>query len=391
MSQPSTGTVSTCVLQLRSSAGLYGADRMVLALNHGLNQAGPCGDASPSRLLTINNYRTTRQPLHEAARQSEQPAELLPCRGRLDRATLRALAAKIETHRVRILHAHDYKSAFYAWLASQTRAVALVATLHGHVDTSRSLRIYNRLELALLRRFDALVVVAAGQIASLRAAGVPARRIHHIDNGIDLPDTDPLHAAGTRLAARSELGIDDRTFLFAAVGRLSPEKNLSMLLDAFASTPADRAQLLLIGDGPERAALQARIGALGLASRVRLLGVRQDMQRLYPALDCLVLPSLTEGMPLVVLEAMAHGVPVIASAVGDVPRLLSRSAHGRLVQAGDACGLRKALQDVAAAPPARDTRASAYVRAHHSREAMAADYLRLYQSLLERPDVRRQA
>ncbi len=380
------------ILQLRSSAGLYGADRMVLALNQGLNRTNPAAGDVQSRLLSINNYRMDRQPVHDAAIASDQPAELLPCAGRLDRGTVRALATTIRDSQAQVLHAHDYKSAFYAWLASRIEPVMLVATLHGQVGTSRSLRFYNRLELALLRRFDALVVVAADQTTTLRSAGIAASRIHQIDNGIELPDANRSDAEATRSSARVELGIDDADFVFAAVGRLSPEKNLAMLLSAFAGVAGSgRATLLLIGDGPERTELAAQIAELGIQSSVRMLGVRHDMQRLYPAMDCLVLPSLSEGMPLVVLEAMAHALPVIASRVGDVPRLLSHAEYASLIAVADADALRDALLNMLDRSRVRDIRARDYAHSHHSPQAMAARYLALYQSLLVRSDVSQSA
>ena len=169
-------------LQVRSSAGLYGADRVVLALNHALPRSGARG-----RLLSINNYRMHEQALHDTASATGQDAVLLPCRGRVDPATVGALAAQIGAVRDRdgtppIVHVHDYKSAFYAWLATRREVhlgtpAPLVATLHGWVEGSTSLRLYTRLELALLRRFDALVVVAGEQIDRLGRAGVPRSRV----------------------------------------------------------------------------------------------------------------------------------------------------------------------------------------------------------------------
>src|SRR5688572_8578911 len=141
-------------LQVRSSAGLYGADRVVLALNHALPWSGARG-----RLLSINNYRMHEQALHDTASATGQDAVLLPCRGRVDPATVGALAAQIGAVRDRdgtppIVHVHDYKSAFYAWLATRREVhhgmpAPLVATLHGWVEGSTSLRLYTRLELAL--------------------------------------------------------------------------------------------------------------------------------------------------------------------------------------------------------------------------------------------------
>ncbi|MEO6517762.1 MAG: glycosyltransferase family 4 protein [Pseudoxanthomonas sp.] len=363
------------VLLLRSSAGLYGADRMVLALNEGLSQRG-----IRSRLLSINNYRLQRQPVHEHASGSAQDAVLLPCRSKLDMQTVAALVEQIDCRKATVLHVHDYKSAFYAWLAARRRpGVKLVATLHGWVEATQALRLYNRLEIALLRRFDRLVVVSQVQTTRLSRAGIPLSRIVQIDNGISISGTSPALGA----ALRAELGLDGRHPVFMAAGRLSPEKNLALLVDVFAAVAAalPGSRLLLAGDGPERERLQQQVRQLAMQDTVLFLGSRPDMQDLYPLVDCLVLPSLSEGMPLVVLEAMSHGVPVIASAVGDVPRLLGNTRSGKLVEAGDGPALRMAMIEMGLQPKCCDRKAEAYVRTHHSSPAMAGKYLALYQAL----------
>ena len=385
---PATNAAATVVspalsiLQLRSSAGLYGADQVVLTLAQALARES----GVRSRLLSISNYRMPRQPLHEAAMAHGQDAGLLPCRGRLDLRTVAALAAEAARFDADVLHAHDYKSAFYAWRASRRRPTLLVATLHGWTGGSRALRVYQQLELALLRRFDALVVVAASQRQRLLQAGVPSARIHQVDNAI----AAPAPASQSPHALRAALGLPGQAYVFAAVARLAPEKNLAMLVDVFHALAAERADvmLLIVGDGPQRADLQAQVRRMHLDTRVHFTGARDDMQRIYPAVDCLVLPSLTEGMPLVVLEAMAHALPVVASAVGEVPRLLSHAAHGRMVAPGVAAELLVAMRAAASQPGLRDPQARDYVLREHGSGRMAEAYLAIYRSLLEQPRAR---
>lgn len=374
------------VLQLRSSAGLYGADRMVLALDHALQR-----DGVRSRLLSVNNYRMREQALYEAAQARGQRAALLPCRGRLDLRTVGAIAAEIRASEATVLHAHDYKSAFYAWLATRSRRLPLVATLHGWVESSRALRLYHRLEIALLRRFDALAVVAAEQAERLAQAGIAPARIHQIDNGIESGGIgNGASDADVSASPREALGLAQARFVFGAVARLAPEKNLALLLEAFAPLAAadSSVALLIVGDGPDRAALEAQVAGLGLQARVSFAGERRDMERIYPLIDCLVLPSLTEGMPLAVLEAMAYAIPIVASSVGEIPRLLQHCSYGRLVRPGDLASLRSALQEARGRGAARDARARAHVLAHHSPDAMAGRYLQLYRSVVGKAHVR---
>ncbi len=373
-----TPSLPLSTLQLRSSAGLYGADRMVLTLARALSDRGV-----PSRLLSINNYRLPGQLLHEAAHASGQDSVLLPCDGRFDLRTARTLAHQIAAGpgRLQVLHAHDYKSAFYAWLANRHCKVPMVATLHGWIEGSRSQRIYNRVELALLRRFDAIVVVATDQAERLHHAGIASKRIHQVDNAIEPPSPDD----DARIAeVRQELQLANVGFVFGAVSRLSAEKNLAQLLEAFQplAQHMSGAHLLIVGDGPEREALEARCRELSLTFQVTFAGNRSDMGTIYPLLDCLVLPSLTEGMPLVVLEAMTRGIPVVASAVGDVPRLLAHANHARLVPPGDRAALATALDQAIGFHGRRDAAARAYALAHHAPSVMADRYIGIYRKLL---------
>jgi len=214
----------------------------------------------------------------------------------------------------------------------------------------------------------------------LATPGIRRSRDHHVDNVIEPPPT----VTDMSPVLRANLGLAPDGYVFGAIGRLSPEKNIGLLLEAFASLAETdhAASLLVVGDGAEREALQARAVELGLGKRAIFTGVRDDMERIYPLIDCLVLPSLTEGMPLVVLEAMASAIPIIATPVGDVPRLLAHGWRSRQVPLGDLGALATAMRDASAEPGARDEAARDYVASRHFPAAMANAYLAIYHSLL---------
>ena len=200
--------------------------------------------------------------------------------------------------------------------------------------------------------------------------------VHVIPNGLRIgrsPDT------AEREAARAALGIPPGAQVVAFLGRLSPEKAPEVLLRATRDTGA---LVLLAGDGPLRAALEAE--ATGTSTR--FLGFVPDVQPVLAAADVLALPSWTEGLPMAVLEAMAAGVPVVASAVGSLPQVLGEGA-GLLVPPGDVDALRAALARLAE-PGLRASltaTARARVEARHGADTMARSYLeRLYQPALER-------
>lgn len=369
-------------MQLRSSAGLYGADRMVLALDRYLPGAG-----QPSLLVCIDNPHLGHSPLHDEARRRRQETTLLPNKGRLDAGAVAALRALLRSTHADCVHAHDPKSVVYAWLATRGLECRCVATTHGWIETSSALRLYNRIERALLKRYDAVVAVACEQVDRLAAAGVDRSRIHPIANGIEL--AKPA-SAQERLLARRHFRCEPEETVFAAIGRLAPEKNLALLLHAVARIGHDApVRLLIAGDGPESAPLQQLVAGLGLQSRVTLLGTLEDCAPLYAAMDMLVLPSLSEGMPLVVLEAMAAGKPLLATAVGGVPELLAHAPCSRLLPA-DEIAWARALR-AAIGMRSDDAEARSHVHGAHSAQAMAARYAALYRTLRGERDVARAA
>lgn len=370
------------VLQLRSSAGLYGAERMVLALDRHLPAAGQA-----SRLACIGNHHLGHSPLHEEALRRHQDAVLLPCNGRLDTGAVTALRGLLRTSNAECIHAHDPKSVVYAWLATRGLDCRCVATTHGWIETGATQRFYNRIERALLKRYDAVAVVAQPQVERLVDAGVSSRRIHPIANGIELPVPA---SADERETAREHYGCGRGETLIAAIGRLAPEKNFALLLKAMAQIDADvPVRLLIAGDGPEYSPLALLANAMGLESRVVLLGHVDDCSALYAAMDMLALPSLSEGMPLVVLEAMAAGKPVLASAVGDVPALLAHAPSSKLLPLDEASWA-AAIKD-AIGMHVDDHAARRHVREHHSAQVMAERYADLYHQLRSESGVARAA
>jgi len=167
-----------------------------------------------------------------------------------------------------------------------------------------------------------------------------------VRNGIPIPAYTVQRNVSRDLWRReNDVGAD--TFVFLAASRLAPQKDLVTLIKAFSGLPREPASLLLLaGEGPQRAALEKLTAALQEEDRVRLLGVRVDMPNLYAAADTFVMSSLWEGLPLAVMEAMAAGLPVIATSVGGVDELVQQHISGILVSPGDHVALRAAMREV---------------------------------------------
>ncbi|MGC8470519.1 MAG: glycosyltransferase family 4 protein [Acetobacteraceae bacterium] len=223
---------------------------------------------------------------------------------------------------------------------------------------------------------DALISVSAALKEGLVALGAPAEKVTVLRNGVD---TALFHPGG-REAARQALGLTRPTLL--SVGHLIVRKGHHLVITALASLPDT--DLLIAGEGPERARLEADIARLGLAGRVRLLGARPhgELQSLYAAADALVLASSREGWANVLLEAMACGTPVVASRIPGNPEVVQRREAGLLVEENTAAGIARAVRTLFAAPPARAA-TRAYAEAFGWEPTSAGQYA-LFRGLLRR-------
>lgn len=365
------------VLHVLSSSGLYGAEYALLGLMPALAALGV-----DSTIACIDNPHLREQPLYERARSLGISAIRIPCSGRLDPSTTRALRTQLRQRPSALMHVHGYKGAFYALRARRSFPdVPIVSTVHGWVTHTRTLWLYRLLELWMLRRAQRVCIVAEDMRQPLREAGISADRITLLENGIDTARFRPDGPSPTR----EELGIPHGAFVFGGVMRLSPEKNPLGLLEAFSHvcSKAPQAWLAVAGDGPQRPEMERWLRESRIAERVRLLGTRNDPERIYPLFDCFVLPSLTEGLPLALLEAMACERPVVASRVGQVATVLD-GLPARLVPANDVAALAAAMLhalDVYRQPIAAMRQR---VEARYSVARMAHEYAQLYRELENR-------
>jgi len=360
------------VLHVRSSAGLYGAEYVILGLVPALERRG-----IGSTLLCLDNQYLEQQPLHAKACALGLPAVRIPCRGRFDLATISALRSALAKQPNALLHVHDYKSALNAWIARGRGRTPIVATGHGQFSSTARLHLYHRLELSLMRRFDRVCMVSDEMRPLLVAAGVRDNAIRLIENGIDTdrfsPDVVPF--------PRAEFGIADNAVVFGSAMRLTAQKNVPGLIDAFAQVARDipAAVLVIAGEGELREAANARAAALGITERVRLIGAREEMPRFYAMLDVFVLPSLYEGLPLALLEAMSMARTVVATRTGQVADVLE-GLPAELVPAGDPVALAEAMRR-AMSNPSDTSRLRERVVGRYSLATMADAYAGLYREV----------
>ena len=312
-------------------------------------------------------------------------------RGAQDLRVLWQLVRLMRRVRPDIVHTHTAKAGALGRLAAwMTRAPVVVHTYHGHVfqgyfSRSRT-RVFLAIERALARVTDRIITVSdAVRSDLLRLRIGSADRLVVVPLGLDLDRFARAESKAGEL--RAELGLDATTPLVGIVARLVPIKAHDTFLEAAASVVKElpRVRFIVVGDGERRAELEALARRLDLAHAVRFLGWRGDLDRVYADLDLVALSSLNEGSPVALIEAMAAGRAVVATAVGGVPDLVRDGEHGLLVAAGDAADLARQILLLLRDPARRremGARGRRRVLGAFGADRLLADIDRLYQQLL---------
>lgn len=271
------------------------------------------------------------------------------------------LNALVDEMKPRILHTHGYHADIIGGAVAKARNIASVSTVHGFTGVSLRNLLYERVQLFALRHSAAVIAVSRPLVEKLSAAGVPRNRIHLVPNGFS-----SSASTVTRLDARRMLGLEADGLVIGWVGRLSKEKGADVMLDALAvADPAWR--LSLIGEGPEKQRLMRRVSELGLDGRVTWHGAVAHAGSLLKAFDAFVLSSRTEGTPIVLFEAMAAEVAIVATEVGGVPDVVTPD-EAILVSSERPAMIAQALGEIRRDP------SSARQRAERARDRVATRF-----------------
>jgi len=271
-------------------------------------------------------------------------------RHRFDATGFFGLTRVLRSERPDLIYTFSHpNTVIFSYLAKQ-RGLAdrVVVSYHAMGDTGGTRQVVPYL-LPLLRRADALLAVAEIQKDYLvETERLPRDKIRVIHNGVDTSKFQAPTAA-ERSAIRKELGLGDHEIAIISVASLKPLKRIDALLTAAAglARAGEAVRVIVVGDGSERAALEKLAAELGIEASVSFLGLRDDVERVLKASDVFVLASRTEAFPNVVLEAMATGVPVIATDVGSVREMVEPDASALIVSPGDDAALAAALRRLA--------------------------------------------
>jgi glycosyltransferase involved in cell wall biosynthesis len=357
------------------SLGLGGAEQLVLRLAAGLDRR---------RFEPLICCLNEPGPFAAQAGAAGVEVAAFHKRGAVDLRLVPALRRFLRERSVDVVHTHLWGANLWGRLAARSLGLPAVATEH-NTDTWKRAHHF-AIDRALAGGTRALVAVSHAVREFYESRGVGRGRWEVIHNGVALPPGDP----SARERARRALGLPTAVPAVGFVGRLVPAKGPLAFLEVLRDVARERTDLrgVMVGDGPLRAEVAARADALGLAGRVLLAGLRDDVAPLLPAFDALLFCSEREGLSLAMLEAMAAGVPVVATAVPGTTELIEHGRSGLLFEPGHLPGAAAEIVALLASPEkaARlGAQARAYVSERFSHERMLSAHQALYERCASRP------
>lgn len=355
------------ILHLIDSGGIYGIERMLLALLPALKSSG-----YDVALGCFGSSGTAGGAVGDAMAALGVPTYFFDFELHGPIHGVATLTRRLLDSRWAVVHTHGYKATILAGTIGRCLRRKVVTTYHGEAFKAVGLDRHIAIETRVIRHVQHVVAVSDAIAAELVQRGVSQNSVEVIPNGI--PSQTP--------AARS--GRDRRTI--AIVGRLIREKNVHVALAAIAALRVRWPDLraVIAGEGPFLKELEAQVGSLDLQGSVEFCGFVEDVQGLLADADIFVMPSQTEGMPIALLEAMASGLPIVASAVGSIPQVARHGKEAVLVGPGDGPALKSAIASLLEQPALADRLASsarARFTSHFTSESMAARYSSMYDHL----------
>ena len=380
------------ILSIIEATTVTGPAKNLLNFCRLMRSPGFCRDGAPQIEISIvtfdrvaGNRDATGNAFVAAARDSGITVDVITERFRFDRAVIKQLRDVVAKRAPDVIQTHMIKSHFLVKLSGLGKQYPWIAYHHGYTSTDLKMQFYNQLNRWSLPSAD-LVIAVCGEFANqLAAAGVQKDRIRVSHNAVKAPR---IVSSDEKLSLRERLRIAGGEKVLVAVGRLSREKGHADLIESIAllraAEPDLKFKLLLVGDGPEQVNLTRAVAERNLESHVVFVGHVGDVAPFYSIADVLVLPSHSEGSPNVLLEAMAAGLPVVATSVGGVPEIATSEVNSLLVPSRDpsafAEALRRVLYEVVLA---RTLKSNAVARAgEFSPESHAQSLIQIYQELV---------
>jgi len=366
------------ILHVISSSGFYGAENVVLNLLKMLknNQDDPY-------LICLKSHRKKDPEVYFRAKENDISAKVVGCKSRFDFSVFGKIKKIVQDEGVDLIHAHGYKANTYSLIAAKISKKPIISSLHGWVGNAKMVKLYEWTEKLVVRFSDFIICASPIIEDKLKIMNISSKKIKYIPNCID---TDYFYSQKNKAELRNELSLDG-FFTVGTVGRLSEEKGHIYLMKALKELNLKRCRmkLLIVGDGPLKDKLFNEAKELGIEEHVIFLGVRKDMSAVYDLMDVFVLPSVSEGLPLVLLEAMSMKIPVVATRVGAIDQVISEG-EGVLVDPCSVAALTGAVESLfnnVGLCQSMGDKAREKVVSDFSLNCFSQNYMKVYESVCE--------
>jgi glycosyltransferase involved in cell wall biosynthesis len=243
-----------------------------------------------------------------------------------------------------LLHTHGYRADVLGSITGKITGLSLISTCHGFIANDSNLTLYNMIDRIILRSFNKIIAVSKGIKDDLIKSGIHESHITVLQNAVSGHHSSELFSQN-RQSKRKLVKIDGKDFVIGYLGRLSEEKGINYLIEAgsLLFNEGMPIRLLIIGEGPQRKEMEDLVKKTNIGDNITFVGFQSEIEEWLPAIDVFVLPSLTEGTPMALLEAMAYGIPVVASTVGGIPYIIDSGKNGILVSPGNPQDIKDAI------------------------------------------------
>jgi len=372
------------ILHFIDSEGVYGAERVILNLSQKMREQP---EFIPVIGCIVSNIHATN-PLYDAALAAGIEAhKIVIANSKLLRDIPRA-AEQLTSLGISLIHSHGYKPSVFGFFIARRAGIPIISTCHLWFNPKQGplkMRVMIWMEKKLYRYFPKIIAVSDPIKDILAQAGLPPQKLDLVRNGVDIVDAQLNAEQKARLRAQLGLAADDLVILNS--GRLARQKAQWILVQAASilQQQGRKIQVLIVGEGALRAELEAQIAQENLSTCVKLLGFRSDINQLLAISDIFALPSLDEGMPMSLLEAAAATKPIVATAVGDIAKLVRQGESGIIIPTENPQALAEAiatLQDDPAFAQRLAESANRQMRAEYSSDAMCTRYQTIYREQL---------
>jgi len=303
-------------MHMRSTTGFYGAEKVIYNLFDNFT----ANDLSLS-LITLETPEESSKILRKRIPMSYNVHGYTLIK-KYDRDTIQLIKEQLVLQKIKILHTHDYKSLFYSILASSALKISLIHHMHGYLNNTFIERLYSLLEKYLITKVNLVFVVSETLKKNLQNSFfLKNTTLTYLSNGTTLPEQPQQ-----KIIHKSD------TVKVSLIARFTAEKNHLLALKVAKVLLANNYKftLKLYGDGPLKYSIQQQIINMGLQGHVFIAGYYEDMSEVYHSTDILLITSFTEGLPMVLLEAMSYQIPIVSTDVGQIAAVLDQQRCGFL-------------------------------------------------------------